>query len=72
MEEGESTLVGPEETAWFTHLRAFDVACNTTPHVRLWVPKTGDVLLLAYPSRLTPALVDELARGRAMEKILRS
>ena len=62
MEEGESTLVGPEETAWFTHLRAFDVACNTTPHVRLWVPKTGDVLLLADPSRLTPALVDELAR----------
>ena len=62
MEEGESTLVGPEETAWFTHLRAFDVACNTTPHVRLWVPKTGEALLLADSPRLNAELLAELAR----------
>ena len=62
MEEGESTLIGPEETAWFTHLRAFDVACNTTPHVRLWVPKTGEALLLADSPRLNAELLAELAR----------
>lgn len=62
MKDGESALLGPEEAAWFTHLRAFDVACNTTPHVRLWVPKTGDALLLTDPARLTAALVKELAR----------
>lgn len=55
-------LVGrPEEVAWLTHLRAFDVPCNTTPFVRLWVPKTGEAVLLADKSRVDPILQTALA-----------
>lgn len=55
-------LFGPEETAWATHLRAFDVTCNTTPHVRLWVPQTGSVRLLVEKNRVSPEVKDALCR----------